>query len=176
MRERIGRGLLAAFIVGGLLCIPRACKAAEPEDTYLSAEIVTICENAQEKYNIAAPLLEALIETESSGKQYAKTDTSVGYCQLNVKYQYALALSEMGTSSVDLYDAETNIYTACAYINQLIEELDAEGEPLQVLRAYNRGPENAKNKYTNVFEYGDYANKVLNRADEITRAQEGKER
>ena len=174
--KNIGRvGLLFLFCAIFFCAFPQNCKCSEyPQDTYLPEDIIRICENAQEKYHIAAPLLEALIETESSGKQYAKTDTSVGLCQLNVKYQYALALSEMGTSSVDLYDMETNVFTACAYINQLVNELDAEGEPYKVLKAYNAGPENSKTTYANVIDYGTYANKVMDRAHEITQAQDAK--
>lgn len=170
---------LVGFIISfcALLCaitvFPIHCKGAEiPQDTYLSDETVTICEIAQEKYHIAAPLLEALIETESSGRQYAKSSSSVGLCQLNVKYQRDLALETMGLSEVDLFDMETNIFTACAYLLQLIEELDADGEPYQVLRAYNMGPENSKVTYANVIDYGKYANTVMDRAHEITLAQD----
>lgn len=170
-KKSFGKGLVIVFIIGLLLCIPQVCSGAEyPQDTYLSEDIIRICETAQEKYNIAAPLLEALIETESSGRQYAHTDSSVGLCQLNVKYQYSLAMAEFG--DVDLYDPETNVFTACLYLIQLIEELDAEGEPYQVLKAYNAGPENSRNVYANVIDYGAYANKVMDRAHEITTAQD----
>ena len=172
---------LVGFIIsfGALLCaftlFPRNCKSAEiPQDTFLSEDIVRICETAQEKYHIAAPLLEALIETESSGKQYAKSSSSVGLCQLNVKYQRDLALETMGLSEVDLYDKETNIFTACAYLLELIEELDGDGEPYKVLRAYNMGPENSRVTYSNVIDYGKYANAVMDRAHEITQAQDMK--
>lgn len=171
--RRVGSTIFFCALI--LCAYPQNCKCSEyPRDTYLSEDIIRICENAQEKYHIAAPLLEALIETESSGKQYAKSSSSVGLCQLNVKYQLPLAQWTMGTSDVDLYDKETNVFTACAYLLQLIEELDAEGEPYKVLKAYNAGPENSKVTYANVIDYGTYANTVMDRAHEITQAQDAK--
>lgn len=177
MMNRLVKTMFSIAVIGTLIFASQTYKAEElqePQDTYLSDDIIAICERAQDMYNISAPLLEALIETESSGRQYAKTDTSVGLCQLNVKYQYALATEVIGGGVVDMYDPQTNIFTACAYINILRNELDADGEPMQVLKAYNEGPEHARLTYWNVIDYGEYANKVITRADEITRAQEAK--
>ena len=56
---------------------------AKNEDTWLSPEIQGYCEEIGEEYSICPELLEALIETESSGNPQATCGNCRGLMQVN---------------------------------------------------------------------------------------------
>lgn len=168
MKKVITFLMTASLVIGAGTSVNAKLNVNGPfEDTYLSEELVQICENAERVYSIDAELLEALIETESSGKQYAvnKAGDCIGYCQLNPKYMKSFTKRFMGNDSFDWYDPEIQVYTCCEYLNYL-KDLDVtEGDIYLVLQAYNCGPENITGQ-------SKYADKITERAYEITMANE----
>jgi len=159
---------IVCLVLAGLLAFnPMQIRAEQYEDTYLSDELIQICETAEKVYGIDAQLLEALIETESSGNLRAvgKYGDCVGICQLNPKYMKSFAKNVIGNDPVDWYDPEIQIFTCCEYLNYLKDLLDAEGDVMLVLEGYNKGPENING-------YGKYSKSITERAFEITMAQE----
>lgn len=166
MKRKISVLCLIAIAIATLS--PIKAKADDYKDTYLSEEIVKTCEAAERVYGIDAQLLEALIETESSGRQYAvnKYGDCIGLCQLNPKYMKEFVKNVIGNDSFDWYDIEIQVFTCCEYLNYLKDLECTEGDIMLVLQAYNEGPEAVREGCSN------YALKITKRAFEITMAQE----
>lgn len=120
-------------------------------DTYICEEYQNLCEAAEKEYGISAELLEALIETESSGQSDVVGGTCIGLCQLNSCY-----------FSGDLYDPETNIRLASEYLISLTEEYV---DMAAVLMRYH-GEKNVKER-ARTGKISRYARTILKRKSEL---------
>ncbi len=132
-------------------------------ETYLSEEIQASCDKYAEEYGISRYVLYALIEVESSGRQYvtSPSGTCKGLCQVNDKI-HAERMERLGVT--DIYDIDGNIHVATDYLMELAEE-SGYGDISYVLDRYNG---NSKAAY--YLENGilsKYAKKILDRAFEL---------
>ena len=134
---------------------------ASSRDTYLPEEVQEICVKYGEEYCICPELLMAIVETESSGKQYAENAGCKGLMQIYEKWHE----DRMEKLSVtDIYDAEGNIHVATDYLAELFERYVDAGTTLMVYH----GERNAISKAERG-EISSYANKILERSAELER-------
>lgn len=128
------------------------------EDTKIGRDEVLICEDAGKIFHVSPELLEAIIERESNGEQYAANGPCIGLMQIDKRYHTG-RMYEMGFQ--DLYDKRANIYTGASLIAELCEEYEDIGVSLM---AYN-GVKGATERTT----LTPYAEKILNRSEELER-------
>ena len=123
-------------------------------DTYIDPTYIRYCREIGEEHHIAPELLEALIETESSGRADVVSVTGdVGLCQINPRWSRY--------TEAELKDPYTNIEEAATILEDLFEKYDLEG-----LMAYNYG------EYSKAFRehmkngtMSEYAKKIIKRSD-----------
>lgn len=130
----------------------------QANDTWISADQQAICIEAGNKYGITPELLMAIIETESSGQQYAHNGRCIGLMQID-QYYHTGRMQRLGF--VNLWDEKANIYTGADLLSELLEKYEDTGIALM---AYN-GVSNAASRTT----LTEYAEKILNRAEELER-------
>lgn len=126
---------------------------ATPADTYISQTQVSLCEEYGAEYGICPELLEAIIETESSGRMTATNGTCYGIAQIN---------GAIWGYSHDTEEAQ--VEQMCKVLMEYLEEIP------DIAFALDRYNGNSK-AYSN-FENGtisDYSEKVLNRAESLER-------
>ena len=106
----------------------------------------------------------AIIEAESSGRQYAENGPCKGLMQINTDWpEIAVYMKHHGYT--DIYDCETNIRLGCFVLDQ---KREIYGDDIYaVLMAYN-GSSDVTEKVERE-EYTDYAVKVVNRTWELER-------
>lgn len=116
-------------------------------DTYIPESQIRLCEQYGKAYGICPELLEALIETESSGQMSARNGSCYGICQINgAVHGYA-------------YDTEEKqIQKACELLIGYNCEVD-------LALSYYNGQKHP--------HYDGYVEKVLNRAHELEIIHEG---
>ena len=133
------------------------------EDTWISPEIQSYCEDIGQEYSICPELLEAMVEAESSGQKSATS--SDGSCKGLMQVNEACHKDRMKKLSVDdIYDEEQNIRVAADYLLELFEEYE---DPGLVLMKYN-GTSNAEERAERG-DYTYYARKILKRSYELER-------
>ena len=134
---------------------------AESADTFLPAEYVAYCEEIGGQYGICPELLEAIMESESSGNHKAQNGNCKGLMQINVTY-HKNRMSKLGVT--DIYDARGNILTAADYLAELFLEYGDVGTALMVYNgskgAVSRGKEG---------NYTEYASKIVRRSEQLER-------
>lgn len=143
----------SARVLPEIKFIPRA-------ETYLSQEVQDACDKYAEEYGISRFVLYALVESESSGRQYVTnaSGTCKGLAQVNDTI-HADRMERLGVT--DIYDIDGNIHVAVDYLMELADASDY-GDISYVLDRYNG---NSKADYYQ--ENGilsPYAEKVLDRA------------
>ena len=111
------------------------------------------------EYNIAPELLEALIETESSGQADAESGGCIGLCQVSEKW-HKDRMKRLGVR--DLHDERWNILVACDYLRELFEKYEDVGLVLMIYNGRSDAKELAKNG-----KLSDYAEKILDRSAEL---------
>lgn len=130
----------------------------DPNDTWIPEDEQEYCRQAGETFGISPELLMAIIESESSGQQYAKNGNCIGLMQIN-QYYHTGRMYRLGF--VNLWDERANIYTGADLLREL---LDKYGDTGTALMAYN-GVRDASNR-TSLTEY---AEKILLRTEELER-------
>jgi hypothetical protein len=134
------------------------------EDTYISEEIQNACIEIGDKNGYCAELLMAIIESESSGRQYAENGPCKGLMQINMSNSDVVEyMDEQGYT--DIFDIYTNIEMGCYVLDQKREIF---GDDLYaVLMAYN-GSRNVRDRAENE-DYTDYAIRIVDRSGELER-------
>lgn len=134
---------------------------AENADTFISQECVAYCEEIGKQYNICPELLEAIMESESSGNPKAQNGNCKGLMQVNVKY-HKNRMNRLGVS--DIFDERSNILIAADYLAELFLE---HGDMGTVLMLYN-GSKNAAKRGMQA-DYTEYAKKIIKRSQQLER-------
>ena len=130
-------------------------------DTLLSDEAYEYCVEIGEEYGISPELLMAIAETESSGNPEARNGTCKGLMQISETY-HRDRMRELGVENI--YDEEGNILLATDYLLELFMEEEDVG---LVLSIYH-GESGAESTYE-AGKLSEYAEKILERAEELTR-------
>lgn len=130
------------------------------DDTFLSEEIQAYCEKAGAMYAVSPELIEAIIETESSGRIHAQNGSCYGLMQVDVN----LHTERANRLGVDLHTAWGNILVGTDLLAELFDRYN--DEPL-VLMKYN-GVRKAQELYERG-EYNYYTKKVMERAYQLER-------
>lgn len=112
-------------------------------------------------YGICPELLQALIETESSGNPNAVNGGCIGLCQIYEKYHYG-RMEKLG--AWNLYDENSNILLAADYLAELFAEFK---DVSLVLDTYNGNNRAGKNYEQGIIS--DYAGTILKRSAELER-------
>ncbi len=153
-----------AFFVGviAVICLmvqlrPKAGSA----DTFISPECVAYCEEIGMQYGICPELLEAIMESESSGNPKARNGNCKGLMQINENY-HKKRMKKLGVT--DIYNARSNIMLAADYLSELFQE---HGDLGTVLMIYN-GSKNAK-KRGEAADYTQYAQTIMKRSEQLER-------
>lgn len=134
---------------------------AKNEDTWLSPEIQGYCKEIGMEQGVCPELLEAIIETESSGRADAENGSCKGLMQVNVN-AHRDRMHKLGISNI--YDKKGNIIVATDYLLELFEKYEDIGT---VLMVYN-GTSNAV-KRGEQGDYTQYAQKIMQRSRELER-------
>lgn len=144
----IGLAIGAAGFIGG------AERVRAGGDTYINPEYIRYCREIGEEHHIAPELLEALIETESSGRADVVSITGdVGLCQINPRW--------VDYTERELKDPYTNISCAAEILERLFDKYDLAG-----LMAYNYGEySKAFREHMERGELSEYAKKIIKRSD-----------
>lgn len=137
---------------------------AESADTFLSPEYVAYCEEIGSYYGICPELLEAIMESESSGRRTAQNGSCKGLMQVNVKYHQE-RMNKLGVT--DVFDARGNIMTAADYLAELFAEY---GDIGTVLMVYN-GSRDAISRGAEA-DYTEYAKKIIGRSEQLERVHQ----
>jgi hypothetical protein len=123
----------------------------------LDEEIVDICEEAGEEYNISPYLLESIVWTESRGDAKASNGTCVGLCGINKYYH-----KDRVMKNANLFDERTNVRTAANLLNELNGTYENETVVLNYYGGY--GIDESLTKYS---EQVLYIADLLARKDEF---------
>lgn len=124
------------------------------------ADQMTVYEICQE-YNVAFPLVMAIIEHESGFNRTARSQTGdSGYMQINDIN--AERLAELGF--VDLFDLEQNVGAGVYMLTELFEKYGC-GNVTFVLMAYNAGEKGAQNMIDAGIYETEYTREILERAE-----------
>lgn len=136
----------------------------DADDTYISEEIQSLCDEIGNQTGYCPEFLMSIIESESSGRQYAENGSCKGLMQINTDWpEIADYMNTHGYT--DIYDYETNIRLGCYVLDQ---KREIYGDNIYaVLMAYN-GSSNVSERVENE-DYTDYAVEVVNRAWELER-------
>lgn len=103
------------------------------------------------KYDISEELICSLIQSESNGKQYAKSKSGArGYMQI-MPFHYP-------KNPERLYEPILNIEKGCDYLRKCID--DSKGNLKEALRKYNQGIHGDPEKYKN---WDNYVYPILSR-------------
>lgn len=134
------------------------------EDTYISDEIQLLCAEIGKQTGYCPEFLMAIIEAESSGRQYAENGSCKGLMQINTDWpEIAVYMNSHGYT--DVYDYETNIRLGCYVLDQ---KREIYGDDIYaVLMGYN-GSSNVMERVENG-DYTDYAVGIVDRAWELER-------
>lgn len=157
MIKRIIALVVLAFPIAFLLF--SATAKGQDGETWIGADEIAYCEAAGQEFSISPELLEAVIEAESSGKQYAKNGECSGLMQVN-KRLHADRAKALGVS--DIWDKQGNIRVGASLLLDLFEKYE---DPGLVLMKYN-GFSKAE-RYAAQGKYTKYAKKILNRAEQL---------
>lgn len=139
--------------------------STEAAEGYISeAELVAICEEAGEKYQICPELLQALVERESSGYIQAINGNCKGLAQISTRW-HTERMERLGVT--DIYEPRGNILVAADYLRELFDERE-DDDVYYVLMRYNMAIDTANELYA-AGEITDYAIGITERAAELER-------
>lgn len=159
-KKRIQNALSVLFAL--LICFSAQIKLlAENADTFISEEYAAYCEEIGGAYGICPELLEAIMESESSGNPQAQNGNCKGLMQINLLY-HKDRMQKLGIS--DIYDAKGNIMLAADYLAELFRK---HGDIGTVLMVYN-GSRDALPRGERA-DYTDYALKIMKRSEQLER-------
>lgn len=134
---------------------------AQSADTFISEEYQSYCEEIGKQYGICPELLEAIMESESSGNAHAENGNCKGLMQINILY-HRDRMSRLGVS--DIYDGRGNILVAADYLVELFQKY---GDVGTVLMVYN-GSNNALDRGAQA-DYTEYASRIIKRSEQLER-------
>lgn len=160
-RKKRTKWMLFTALIAVTFLVAQFQLQAESADTFLSSECVAYCEEIGKQYSICPELLEAIMESESSGNPRAQNGNCKGLMQINVNYHQD-RMNRLGVS--DIYDKRGNILTAADYLAELFMEY---GDMGTVLMLYN-GSKNALERGRRA-DYTDYAKKIMKRSEQLER-------
>ena len=153
-----------AFFVGliVILCLVVQLRPkAGSVDTFISPEYVAYCEEIGTQYGICPELLEAIMESESSGNSKARNGNCKGLMQINENY-HKKRMKKLGVT--DIYNERSNIMLAADYLAELFQE---HGDLGTVLMIYN-GSKNAIGRGAQA-DYTQYAQTIMKRSEQLER-------
>ena len=130
-------------------------------DTFISQEYVAYCEEIGRQYGICPELLEAIMESESSGNPRARNGNCKGLMQINEVY-HKKRMQKLGVT--DIYHERSNILLAADYLVELFAEHGDLGTALMV---YN-GSKNALSRGEQA-DYTKYAETIMKRSEQLER-------
>ena len=130
------------------------------ENTNLSESTIDYCYQYGDEYDFRPELLIAIIEAESSGNPNAKNGDCLGIMQVSEKW-HKDRMERLGVT--DLYDEGGNILVATDYLYELFMKY---GDVGMMLLVYN-GDSSAKDYWNGNGELSAYANKLINRTEEL---------
>ena len=134
------------------------------EDTYISEEYQNYIYDVCSEYDISPELVMAMIEKESSG--IATVSSPNGKCKGLMQIYDRYHQSRMTNLDVtDIYDPESNIRVGVDYLYELIISY---GDVATALMVYNGDSRALEEGYIS-----SYANKILNRANELEQLHYG---
>jgi soluble lytic murein transglycosylase-like protein len=134
---------------------------AREKDAQISKTAYQACVEYGGEYNICPELLMAIIETESSGDQYAQNGSCVGLMQVNEPF-HTDRMDRLGVT--DLFDTRQNIHTASDYLSELYQEYE---DTYMVLAVYNMGQVSAERLFKKGIYETKYAVKICDRSMEL---------
>lgn len=134
---------------------------ASTGETWIGADEIAICEEVGAEFSICPEFLEAIIEAESSGQQYARNGECVGLMQVN-KRLHAGRAKKLGVSNI--YDKRGNVRVGADLLLELFEKYEDPGLVLMKYNGFSKAEE-----YAARGEYTKYATKILNRSYELER-------
>lgn len=154
------------FVISMLIvCVMGQIQAdAKSADTFIPQEYVAYCEEIGREYGICPELLEAIMESESSGNPQAGNGNCKGLMQVNTQYHKG-RMAKLGVD--DIYDAKGNIRLAADYLLELFQEYQDIGT---VLMVYN-GSKNALERGERA-DYTEYAAKIIRRSEQLERVHQ----
>lgn len=156
------RKLWAVFTVFMMVCgFTAQSLQAENADTFIPVECVAYCEEIGAQYGICPELLEAIMESESSGNQYAQNGNCKGLMQINMQY-HKDRMERLGV--FDIFDKRGNILLAADYLMELFREY---GDLGTVLMLYNGSSDALERGKT--AQYTEYAQKIMKRSEQLER-------
>ena len=153
--------IVAVYAIALLIFACTLSVDVKAEDTFIPADVQSICEDVGEQYDICPELLEAIIEHESSGRYDAVNGNCKGLMQVNVN-SHSERMKKLGVN--DIYDKRGNVLVATDYLCELFEKYE---DPGTVLMVYN-GVSNAVSR-GNRGDYNYYAKSILKRSAELER-------
>lgn len=130
------------------------------KETYISKEIQNYCIEIGHMYNICPEFIMAIIESESSGNQYAVNGGCKGLMQIYVKY-HEDRMKRLGVT--DIFDIRGNILVGVDYLSELFSKYE---DPAMVLMVYN-GDSSAWIYWNSDGNISKYANKILKRSADL---------
>jgi len=133
-------------------------------DTQLSDKAYEACVEIGEGYGISPELLMAIAETESSGNPKAINGGCKGLMQVSEKC-HSDRMKRLNVSNI--YDEEGNILLATDYLLELFTEEEDVGLVLSLYHGESRAYE-----LYEAGELSEYAEKILERAAEITETRD----
>ena len=156
------RNMLSLVIFTMAICFSTQIKTdAQSAETFISEECQAYCEEIGRAYGICPELLEAIMESESSGNPRAVNGNCKGLMQVNVTYHQD-RMERLGV--YDIYDSKGNVLLAADYRLELFEE---HGDVGTVLMLYN-GSKNALERGARG-DYTEYASKIMRRSEQLER-------
>lgn len=155
------KGVLFVSVILLLCLIVQFQLQAEGADTFISAECAAYCEEIGMQYGICPELLEAIMESESSGNPKARNGNCKGLMQINESY-HKKRMEKLGVT--DIYNERGNILLAADYLAELFLE---HGDVGTVLMVYN-GSKNALSRGERA-DYTNYAQTIIKRSQQLER-------
>ena len=134
---------------------------AKDRDTYISVDARAACVKYGTEYGICPELLMAMIEAESSGRQYATNGDCTGLLQVSARWHQD-RMERLGVT--DLFDVNGNVKVAADYLVELFEKYEDVGIVLDVYNGNSKAMYNAENGILS-----EYSNKILTRSAELER-------
>lgn len=154
--------ILTAVIVTAAMLVNVSTAYAQQCKTISEKDLEKICTTAGEEFGICPELLQALVETESSCKIYAKNGDCCGLAQISTKW-HEERMEDLGITNI--FDPESNVRLAASYL----AELFAENEDIYyVLMRYNMKKSTADTLYDKE-QYTEYAIKITERSADLER-------
>lgn len=134
---------------------------AKNADTWISKENQQYCEEVGKIYGICPELLQAMMESESSGNVKAVNGNCKGLMQINEPF-HRDRMGELGVTN--LYDAKSNILMAADYLAELFGKYEDVGTVLMVYNGSSDALERGERA-----DYTEYAQKIMKRSQELER-------